>query len=115
MIMMKKLLNKVVLALIAGGMLVSVAVAADLGTAKSQGWIGEQANGYLGLVRSGAPADIKSLVAEVNKKRKARYQQTANKHGTALGDIEKVGGQTTIAKTLPGNYIKDGSGRWRKK
>jgi uncharacterized protein YdbL (DUF1318 family) len=112
---MNKLLNKVLLALIAGSMLVSVAAAADLSTAKSQGWIGEQANGYLGLVRSGAPADIRALVADVNKKRKARYQQTANKHGTALREVEKVGGKTTIAKTAPGNFIKDASGRWRKK
>ena len=113
--MMHKLLNKMLLAFIAGAMLVSVAAAADLNTAKSQGWIGEQANGYLGLVRSGAPADIRALVADVNKKRKARYQQTANKHGTALSEVEKVGGKTTIAKTARGNFIKDAGGRWRKK
>lgn len=112
---MTKLPHKLIIALLAGGMLVTVAAAADLGTAKSQGWIGEQANGYLGTVRAGAPADIKALVAEVNKKRKARYQQTASRHGTRLSEIEKVGGKTTIAKTLPGNFIKDSSGRWRKK
>jgi hypothetical protein len=113
--MMNKLFNKMFIALLTGSMLISVAAAADLSTAKSQGWIGEQANGYLGLVKSGAPPDIKALVAEVNKKRKARYQQTANKHGTPLSEVEKVGGKTTIAKTRTGNYIKDGSGRWGKK
>lgn len=112
---MNRLLNKIFVAVLAGSMLVSAVEASELSAPKADGWIGEQANGYLGLVRADAPADIKALVAEVNKKRKARYQQTANRHGTALSDIEKVGGQTTIAKTLLGNYIKDGSGQWRKK
>ena len=112
---MNKLLNKILITIVTCSMLVTVAVAADLSSAKSQGLIGEQANGYLGLVKTNAPADVKALVAEVNKKRKVRYQQTAKKHGTPLSEVEKVGGKTTIAKTQSGNYIKDTSGRWRKK
>ncbi len=112
---MNRILNKLFIVVLACSLLASTAVAADLTSAKSQGWIGEQTNGYLGLVRSDAPADVKALIADVNKKRKARYQETANKHGTPLSEVEKVGGNTTIAKTLPGNFIQDGSGRWRKK
>ena len=55
------------------------AFAADLTTAKQQGLIGEQNNGYLGLVRADAPADVKALVADVNAQRKNQFAQIAAK------------------------------------
>ena len=98
------------------GLFVSLGVAAaTLDSAKSDGWIGEQPNGYLGLVRDDAPDDVKALVKDVNAKRKARYQQIADQQGAPLAEVEKVGGQTAIEKTRPGHYVKDASGRWRKK
>ena len=46
---------------------VSVAVAASkLSQPKADGLIGEQSNGYLGLVVSNAPANIRKLVEETN-------------------------------------------------
>jgi uncharacterized protein YdbL (DUF1318 family) len=113
--MMNKLLNKIIIVLLAGSMLVSTAVASSLTGPKAEGWIGEQANGYLGLVRADAPADVKALVASVNKKRKARYQAIAKQQGIPVSEVEKVGGNETIEMTLRGNYIRDSSGRWRKK
>ena len=82
---------------------------------KAEGLIGEQADGYLGLVTQNVPADVKKLVNEVNAKRKAGYQQIAAKQGTSLSEVEKVGGNTAIEKTLPGNYIRDQNGNWYKK
>ena len=102
--------------LLVGLMSVSVAVAdSPLTQPKAAGLIGEQADGYLGLVSQNVPADIKKLVAEVNAKRKAGYQQIAAKHGTSLSEVEKEGGNTAIEKTLPGNYIRDANGVWHKK
>ena len=104
------------IAALALGLFVSlVAAAASLDSAKSDGWVGEQPNGYLGLVRNDAPKDVKALVEDVNAKRKARYQQIAQQQGAPLAEVEKVGGQTAIEKTRPGHYVKDASGRWRKK
>jgi len=94
---------------------IPLAVAGALDQPKAEGMIGEQANGYLGLVRQDVPADIKALIRDVNAKRKARYQTIAGKQGVALSEVEKVGGTTAIDRTLSGNYIKDSSGRWRKK
>lgn len=93
----------------------SLAMAGALDQPKADGLIGEQADGYLGLVRQDAPANIKALVRDVNAKRSARYQSIARKQGVARSEVEKVGGTTAIDRTLRGNYIKDGSGRWRKK
>jgi len=94
---------------------VSVAMAGALDQPKADGLIGEQANGYLGLVSPNAPADIQALVRDVNAKRKARYQSIAQEQSVPVSEVEKVGGATAIEKTLSGNYIKDTSGRWRKK
>lgn len=116
--MMKKPTNwitNVFRALLITMLTVSVAVASPLTKPKADGLIGEQANGYLGLVRQDIPADVRKLVAEVNAKRKAGYQDIARKQGTSLESVELVGGNTAIEKTLPGNYVRDANGVWRKK
>ncbi len=107
--------TNVFLALLISMMAMSVAVASPLAQPKADGLIGEQANGYIGLVQQNVSADIKRLVNDVNAKRKAGYQRIAKKQGTSLAEVERVGGNTAIEKTLRGNYIRDGSGAWRKK
>jgi uncharacterized protein YdbL (DUF1318 family) len=108
-------LGRVVSAVLVSFIAVSVAVAGPLTQPKADGWIGEQANGYIGLVKAGAPANIKALVADANANRKAGYQKIAQKQGIPLADVEKVGGNTAIEKTLSGNYIKSAGGSWQKK
>lgn len=105
----------VCLTLLISMLAVSVAVASPLTQPKADGLIGEQANGYIGLVKESIPADIRKLVNDVNAKRKAGYQKIAKKQGTSLAEVERVGGNTAIEKTLRGNYIRDASGAWRKK
>ena len=107
--------KKIIFALLISVLAVSVAIASNLSQAKADGYIGEQPNGYLGLVDNSAPANIKSLVANVNAKRKAGYEKIARKQGTSLGEVEKVGGKTALEKTLQGNYIRSSDGRWSKK
>ena len=109
-------ITNVFLALLISMMAMSVAVAASpLTQPKADGLIGEQANGYIGLVQQNVPADIKKLVNDVNAKRRAGYKNIAKKQGTSLAEVERVGGNTAIDKTLRGNYIRDASGNWRKK
>ena len=109
-------ITNVFLALLISMMAVSIAAAASpLTQPKADGLIGEQANGYIGLVQQNVPADVKKLVNDVNAKRKAGYQKIAKKQGTSLAEVERVGGNTAIEKTLRGNYIRDASGNWRKK
>ena len=110
-----KWIKNVFLALLISLMTVSVALASALSKPKADGLIGEQANGYIGLVRNDVPADIRKLVDETNAKRKAGYKKIAKKQGTTLAEVEKVGGNTAYQKTLKGNYYQDANGAWRKK
>ena len=107
--------SRAISALLISIVALSVAAAGSLTQYKADGLIGEQANGYIGIVSQNAPAEVKKLVAEVNARRKAGYQNIAKKQGTRLEDVEKVGGNKAIEKTLKGNYIRDAGGRWRKK
>lgn len=91
------------------------AFAADLKTAKDQGWVGEQNNGYLGLVKSDAPADLKALVADVNSQRKTQFMQIAAKNGIAEAEAAKIFAREAEARTSSGNYIQNPAGGWVKK
>ena len=53
------------------------AFAIELADAKSQGLVGEQSNGYLGVVKN-APG-VQALVDSVNAKRRDAYQKIAAK------------------------------------
>lgn len=88
-------------------------LAIDLQTAKSQGQVGETPAGYLAAVVS-PNAEIKQLIAEVNAKRKAKYEEIAEKNGIALGKVEKLAGKKAIEKTPAGQYVKTAKG-WVKK
>jgi len=92
----------------------STAFAADLATVKAQGLVGEQNNGYLGLVKNDA-ADVKALVTDVNGQRKAQFAQIAAKNGIAVEEAAKVFAREAAARTAPGNYIQNPAGGWVKK
>lgn len=89
-------------------------MASELTSAKNNGLIGEQANGYIGFVQS-VSTDVKSMVESVNAKRKHRYQQIARGKKLPLSEVEKIGGQQAIAKTKPGNYIMRAGEGWTRK
>ena len=57
--------------------LVSVAHAITLQEAKSEGFVGEQRDGYVGIVNNSASAEIRTLLNDVNSQRRQRYQQIA--------------------------------------
>ena len=109
---MKTLMKACLLSLL---LMMHGAFAADLKTAKEQGWVGEQNNGYLGLVKSDAPADLKALVADVNGQRKVQFSQIATKNGIAEAEAAKVFAREAAERTLPGNYIQSPAGAWVKK
>jgi len=88
--------------------------AMDLESTKNAGLIGEQANGYLGIVSKPASRDVESLVRDVNEKRKVRYLEIAQKNNLSLSQVETQAGQKLIEKTSSGHYINSGSS-WEKK
>ncbi len=102
------------LALLAALLVLPVsAFAVSLDDGKAQGMVGEQSDGYLGVVVDSA--DARALVAEINAKRKAAYEQLAQANNLELNAVEALAGQKAIDKTAPGNYVRTAGGAWRKK
>ena len=104
-----------IIGLCAALLLCQAAWAANLTSAKQAGLIGEQPNGYLGLVVATAPADVRALRADVNKKRLVHYQKIARANGLSLSSVEKLAGKKAIKKTQSGQFIRLASGQWTRK
>jgi uncharacterized protein YdbL (DUF1318 family) len=86
-----------------------------LEVAKTQGVVGEQPNGYLGVVQPGASAEVQALVNDVNQKRRHMYEDIARRNSTKLEAVELLAGKTAIDNTRPGNFVRSPSGQWVKK
>ena len=82
-----------------------------LGEAKSQGLVGEQPNGMLGVVKNATP-ELVSLVTDINLKRKAAYEKIAQRNGTNINVVQQLAGEKAIAKTPTGQFVKS-AGQWR--
>jgi uncharacterized protein YdbL (DUF1318 family) len=82
---------------------------------RASGQVGEQADGYLGLVGS-APAAVRAQVDSVNIKRRAYYTDLAAKRGAK---IEEVAATTACelfrTKVAGGQYYRLPDGVWRQR
>jgi hypothetical protein len=82
---------------------------------RASGQVGEQADGYLGLVGS-APAAVRAQVDSVNIKRRAYYTDLAAKRGAK---IEEVAATTACelfrTKVATGQYYRLPDGVWRQR
>jgi len=94
---------------------VQSAWAIDIHAAKDQGLVGEATSGYLAAVQSPASADVKALIADVNKKRKAQFETAARKTSTTLAQVQNRFYELAVQKTQAGHYYQDPAGKWVKK
>ena len=82
---------------------------------RSTGLVGEQADGYLGLVGS-ASADVRSQMDAVNIQRRAYYTQLASRRSAT---IEEVAASTACelfaSRVGPGQYYRLTDGVWRRR
>lgn len=83
-----------------------------LGDAKASGQLGEQPNGYLGVVSAGGQAE--EIARLINQARRAEYQKVAQSNGIALGDVEAIAGKKAIDRTPGGQFIQV-NGQWVRK
>ncbi len=103
-------------ALAAGSVHAQSAAAKDaIVAAKSAGVVGEQADGFLGLVTGSATPDVKAAVAEINAGRAGAYRDIAAKTGVT----EQAAGEATARQLFermpPGGWYKPLGGSWTRK
>ena len=116
---LSQLLCTAVIALLvtlAFGLSTSDAQTLDLQSAKAQGLVGEQANGYLGIPNPPGTVEVQKLVADINLKRRALYQQRAAALSppVSLEQYEAIAGAKLVQSAKPGEYVQGSDGRWVK-
>ena len=93
----------------------SAAAKAAVDSGKASGTVGEQADGYLGIV-SGGDAALRAAVAEINAGRAAVYREAAAKSG-ATPEAAGASAFTTVisGRIKAGEYYKTAAGAWVRK
>ncbi len=94
----------------------SAARAQDASAALRQtGQVGEQADGYLGLVGAG-DGGLRAQVDAVNIKRRAYYTDLAAKRGAKIEEVAAATACEIFASRIqPGQYYKLPGGTWQKR
>lgn len=85
--------------------------------ARASGFVGEQADGYLGIAKAGGPGELKARVDAINIQRRAIYTDTASaKPGVTVADVGAAAAcQQFRNRVAVGNFYRDQSGNWRQR
>lgn len=105
------------LAALAGGAAYAYAMQADATSAelRATGLVGEQWNGYMGLVGS-APSALVKQMNDINVRRRAYYTDLAKKRGVTIQEVGATMACEIFADAvLPGQYYRLPDGVWRRR
>ena len=80
--------------------------------ARANGTVGEQIDGYLGIVTSATP-ELQRLVNNINIRRRAVYAEKAQENNATLEQYATTAGCQAIARTVPGEKYEAPDGTWR--
>ena len=83
--------------------------------AKAAGIVGEQADGYLGLVTGSVPADVRAAVNDINIQRKNAYTRMSRDKGESVDNVAKVFALEIIGRAPSGQMVRDANGNWQRK
>ena len=82
---------------------------------RATGLVGEQADGYMGLVGS-ASADVRARVDQINIQRRARYTELASQRGATIEEVAAATAcQIFAGRVGPGQYYRLPDGVWRRR
>jgi uncharacterized protein YdbL (DUF1318 family) len=82
--------------------------------AKAAGKVGEQGDGFLGIIAD-ADSALRAAVAEINAGRKQVYADTAAKTGVTVEAAGEATARQLIARAPAGQMVKPLGGTWMRK
>lgn len=80
--------------------------------ARASGKIGEQVDGYLGIVGESTP-ELERIVADINIRRRAVYTQRAQAEKATINEYAIAAGCKLILRTKPGEKYQAPDGSWQ--
>jgi uncharacterized protein YdbL (DUF1318 family) len=93
----------------------SAAEKATVDAAKAQGVVGEQGDGYLGLVNGAAPPDVVAAMRAINAGRSNAYKDIAAKSGVSAAAAGQATAVQLVGRLPAGDYYKPIDGAWTRK
>lgn len=88
---------------------------ATVDAAKAQGVVGEQGDGFLGLVSGSASASVKAAMDEINAGRSKAYQDIATKSGVTPAAAGEATALQLFGRVPAGQYYRSVGGAWTRK
>lgn len=83
--------------------------------AKSKCVVGEQSDGYLGIVDSAAAGEaVKREVRSINQQRKAAFADLAARNGVTIEDAAALTGKRLVEGAPSGQCVQMPDGTWAK-
>ena len=113
-------MKRTVLIALGAGALIATGIAAPAmalrdpayAAARASGLVGEQLDGYLGIVGEATP-ELQRLVDDINIRRRAVYAEKARENNATLEQYAVTSGCEAIARTTPGEKYQAPDGSWR--
>lgn len=84
----------------------------EYAAARANGSVGEQVDGYLGIVGQVTPR-LRGIVNDINIKRRAVYARKAQQNNATLQEYAFTAGCQAIARTVPGEKYQAPNGSWQ--
>ena len=83
--------------------------------ARAAGVVGEQADGYLGIVSGqSASADVRARVDQINIRRRAEYQARAERNNATVNEMAASTACVLFSSRIRvGEFYRDETGTWR--
>ncbi len=86
----------------------------QLDALKEKGVVGENNRGFV-EIREGGGASAGSLVSDENRDREAVYELIARQTGSTAENVGRARAKDIAARSRPGVWVQDESGRWANK
>ena len=93
----------------------SAAASETIAGAKAQGMVGEQADGFLGLVSGSPPPSVVAAVRQINAGRAQAYDTIAAKTGVTDEAAGEATARQLYDRLPPGQFFKPLGGPWTRK
>lgn len=82
----------------------------------ARGEVGEQIDGYLGIVDGANPSElVRASVRDINIQRRDLYKSAADRGNVETSVYAALAGEKQLKKAPRGAFVKDASGVWKKK
>jgi uncharacterized protein len=103
------------LSLLLGLSLSTLALALTLDEAKAQGLVGEKVDGYVAAVAASPAADVQALITATNEGRRKVYEDLAKRNNITVEAVGVVSGGKLRANAASGEYVQNSAGQWERK